>query len=138
VNDPNYAAQKRRIRRLIDKWHKSLGMGWWSLDIKYSNTTRDDGDDYSTVLMAVHTDWEYRKAAITVHIPSMFDVSNEDLEKCVVHELCHVLVNEMHDWTLEDPGKKHEERVVCGLADAFLWTRNAGKDDAKKERAKKK
>ncbi len=67
------------------------------------------------------------------------DLPDEELERVFVHECCHVLVAEMREWGPGDMTQaaceislKHEERVVCGLTSAFLWTR---KDGAGKLRA---
>jgi hypothetical protein len=39
-----------------------------------------------------------------------------ELEKAIVHEFMHILVNEMRAGGID-----HEERVVTGLANAALW-----------------
>ena len=53
-------------------------------------------------------------------------MSNEELERTVVHELVHALVNE-----LREGGIDHEERVVTTLTKAVLWVRDLTRDEAK-------
>lgn len=119
----NFAKQKRRVERYIKKWHTALGMRWWTINFDYSD--EDKGDEVAAI---THTRWAYRHAKITFYLPVIADIGDTELENGVIHEFCHVLVNEMRqDWT-NDPDKAidHEEHVVTGLATAFKWARLAG------------
>jgi len=46
----------------------------------------------------------------------MKTMDGDEIERAVVHELCHILVNEMREDEIH-----HEERVVTGLQKAFMW-----------------
>lgn len=65
--------------------------------------------------------WPYRKATINFWFNATTDLDDEDLEEVVVHELCHILVNQMRE-----KGIVHEEAVVTALSKAFIWTWGAG------------
>lgn len=58
--------------------------------------------------------WEYRQAQITFNMPLLAAKKEEEIEEIIVHEMVHVLVNEMRE-----KGIKHEERVVTELTWAF-------------------
>ena len=47
----------------------------------------------------------------------------QQIERIAVHELCHILVNEMRESEM-----CHEERVVTMLTKAFLWVEAAAKE----------
>ena len=108
--------QRRRIRRLCDKWMPRLGMSWHRLELNYSEE-RDGGNPDS----AAHSRsaWEYKDASITWFCPVTATIDDKFLERIVVHEMAHVLVAPMrsHDVPMEN-----EELVCTTLADAFMWT----------------
>ena len=75
--------------------------------------------------------WEYRKASIAIDMTQIQGMSDVDLEIAFIHELGHVLVAEMRDWSSDEKGRKHEEHVVEGLSRAFFWVRNAARKSKK-------
>lgn len=77
----------------------------------------DNGD---VVPAYVDANWMYASAKISVNLPAFDDMKPDEIERHVVHELCHILVNEMREGELH-----HEERVVTGLTKAFFWVENA-------------
>lgn len=119
--------QKRRVRKLFAKWLEPLGLLWWEIDIGYysdydrcrqlfttSNANRD-------TVMIVDASWKYMEATIDVNLQRTSKTNDKKLEKIIVHELTHILVNEMRE-----KGIKHEERVASTLASAFIWVRGYG------------
>jgi len=113
-----------RARKFFDKWIKPLWLNWWNIHISYY----DDEDAFEADcpgehdgirrgLMFCYADWQYSRATIGVNLEAAALIDDEELESAVVHELCHVLVNEMQRYDY-DPA--HEERVVSNLARAFV------------------
>jgi predicted SprT family Zn-dependent metalloprotease len=70
-------------------------------------------------MMRVFPDWRYMHAYIGVCVPSVARVSDEELENAVVHELVHILVNEM-----QKKDQDHEERAVTLTTKAILFVRD--------------
>jgi predicted SprT family Zn-dependent metalloprotease len=68
--------------------------------------------------------WMYLTARIQVNLLALEYIDNDDLEDVAVHELCHILVNEMREGELH-----HEERVVTWLTKAFFWVEELSKTD---------
>jgi hypothetical protein len=64
--------------------------------------------------------WEYKQALITVYLPSFLSSSQEEMESVIVHELMHVMVNEMRQDGFSEKDVPHEERTVVELTAAFL------------------
>lgn len=133
IGDKDFKTQRRRVQALLDKWLQPLGLLWWKIDVTWDKATicDDKGPDREHCLAHVHVQWEYLQAAITFHLFKILDENDENLERIVVHELCHILVKEMRapiapSDEVNDEWRKHEERVVSALASAFLWTRRDG------------
>lgn len=128
-----YKRQRARIQVYFDKWITWLGLRWWDLEIHYYDKRKTfrkgtDARSHQTA-MTIHARWEYGMASIAVNVPVLADLSDRELEEAVVHELTHALINEMRE---DDPDRKHEERVVTTLTNAFMWTRNGARTKERK------
>jgi len=114
---------KDKLRQYIDKWLKPLGLLWWKITIVYLDDPKELAQkefyrDDETVLARTYSDWRYGTATIYFNMPAFDGMDDAEVENTVVHELAHILVNEMREGEMH-----HEERVVTGLTKAFLWTR---------------
>lgn len=119
----------RIIKAAFAKWIERLGLGWWDIEVAYY-------DDPAEVIQKFHSyeggvaaanvsaEWMYGKAQINVNLPAIAHLNEDDIEKIVIHELCHIMVNEMREGELH-----HEERVVTWLTKAFLWAEAAARED---------
>ena len=111
----------RTIRKHLSKWVYCLGIGWWNVKAYYLEGKHAKKEfppvDGNGILARTYADWRYGTASIYFNVPAVKKLSPEELESTVIHELCHILVNEMREVELH-----HEERVVTGLTKAFLWT----------------
>ncbi|KKL89323.1 hypothetical protein LCGC14_1915860 [marine sediment metagenome] len=80
-------------------------------------------------------------ATVAFNISALKELDDHDLEVVVVHEMCHVLVNEMRADRGGEPthgSVAHEERVVSTLAQAFLTVRDQGEREGRKAARRKK
>ena len=116
-------SKRKTITRLFEIWTYRLGLRWWTVNTIYHKGKEarkffSAGDD-ETVLARTFSDWRYSMANIHINTPAFGNMTDNEIERVVVHELCHVLVNEMREGEIH-----HEERVVTGLQKAFLWTVN--------------
>ncbi len=111
---------RKRVRKFVKPWLHVLGLGWYeAIEFHWYDNEKDfrksaDG----TVLMRVWSDWRYMTATVAVNVPAVARLTDTQLERAVVHEFVHVLVNEMRE-----KGIDHEERVVTMLTKAFFWVR---------------
>jgi len=109
------AKTRDKVAALIKRWIGDLWLGQWEIDVTYEwNGVRGK----EAVYARCHADWRYMHARITCDLPLMADLSDEDLEEVVVHELLHAVVNEMRSKGLphEERVVSHLERVICYLA----------------------
>lgn len=122
MTDAEFAAMKERVFALAQKWQKALGLAWWSIDYVWLRemlpTTPEDDKAGLCVAAQCDAQWQYLKATITVSLPSLTDKTDEQIERIMVHELMHVLVNETEE---ADGWLKHQERVVSTLTAAVFW-----------------
>lgn len=115
-------AQIRRIKKLGDKWLTPMGLKWWSIEHRFNASRkpfRHEGD--RETVMKTTTAWQYRRAWIDFNVPLIATLSDHEVEHDYVHELCHILVEEMRGNPSDE--QMHCERAVDSLADAFMWTR---------------
>jgi len=113
----------KRIRKHLDKlvaqWRVPLGLKWWTIKCRYfDDPERFEKENGWHALARTYADWRYMTASIEFNVPACEQQSERDLEDVVVHELCHILVNEMREGEIH-----HEERVCTRLAQAFQWTK---------------
>lgn len=112
---------RKLIDRYMNKWTYCMGLGWWRVDgyyLKGKEAKKEfprNGQD--TTLARAYADWRYSIASVYFNMPAIKGMEPKEIENMVIHELCHVLVNEMREGELH-----HEERVVTTLTKAFLWT----------------
>ena len=118
-----FKRQRRRVRRLADRWVKPLGLSWWRVDHLYYDRRKRFKTKRGEVLFYVRADWRYAQAAIDVNLPLVAQMSDEELEEYYVHELSHIFLSEMRP--AKGDGDDHEERVATTLAKAFVWLRGA-------------
>lgn len=112
----------KKINSLFEKWVTRLGLRWWNIKVVFYDdpseiVTRFKEDDTTVCVAVTHSDWRYAEAKISVNLPAWKDVTKDEAETIVIHELVHVLVNEMRT-----SGNDHEERVVTNIVKAFRWT----------------
>lgn len=111
----------KRVKKLAEKsfrfWVHWLGLGFWDVKMGFSKEKVDMGNgNFRGGLCEVS--WEYLSAYITIYPKAIKHLDEGEIEKVVLHELMHVLVNEMRE-----DGQLHEERVATQLEKAFLWVK---------------
>jgi len=120
---------RRHIQSLLDTWLTQLGLKWWSIEVRYYDSEKGFRKaDGRAVAMRVTSDWRYMSLCIDVNTPACARQTDDDLERIVVHELSHALVNEMREGGID-----HEERVVTTLTKAFMWVRDLTRSEATSE-----
>ena len=123
MNDKEFNKLKKKITRFVEKWRVPLGIKWWSVNFYYEREYAKDDDKHDSCHTGAtcKVQWPYKTAQITFYLPALDTLDDEELERTVVHELIHILVNEMRDF---DEGANHEERVVSDLTSAVFWIRD--------------
>lgn len=124
----NFDAQEARCQNILDLWIEPLGLAHWNLTITFYRDKQDyqsqTGASDGGVAMC-DCAWQYMNMHLSLNMPRMVEFDDSALERVLVHELVHSLINEMRE---ADPDGKHEERVVSQLVMALRWVRNASVD----------
>lgn len=122
ITDKQKEDQKIRIKKLVDRWIRPIGLGWWKIDFDYNETITDGTlEDNFALFATCDVKWEYNTALISVNLSQIMCIDDEALELTFVHELMHIFLAEMRDIQKD---QKHEERVATNLAQAFIWAVN--------------
>jgi len=134
MTDAEYAEQKARVERYTERWLGPLGLAdnWHVQVCWHREKAEQEKGDARPAMMEAEVRWQYADATIHVYLPSVFEVEDDAvLEKIVVHEYQHILLNELRS-TGKSMGAEylaHEEHAATMLAMAFLRTaemRNVG------------
>lgn len=121
LTDREHKALLRKIQSYITKWERLLGLkGQWTISIALHRGGFDDRSDGA--VMSVDTQWKYRQAFISIDLPLALQETDERLEECIVHEMCHMMVHQI----VEHDGLEHEEYVCTSLAQAFMRVASQG------------
>ncbi len=113
---------RKRFERLWEEVARPMGMAWWEITITFStDRERFMRPNDNECLMICNADWRYGMATIDVNVGRADETNDEALEEYCVHEMMHILVNEMRQ---KEDCLAHEERVVTGLTKAFMWMRD--------------
>lgn len=146
MNDKEYEELRNRIREIARAWLQVLGLGFWKIDLEYSRDGKGVCDPHSDLgnewdcAASVLVKWQYLNANIIFNLPIMLEMSDNEIEDTIIHEICHVLVNEMREYSQVEIseerlhiGRAHEERVVSSLTNAFKWVRSRARDEIREE-----
>lgn len=139
MTDSQFDWQRARIERFQVKWLDNLGLGFWKIKLQFYREPMDVKEGANCTGKA-DVMWEYMQATLSFYLPGMLDMSDAEAERLFVHECCHVLVHEMREWCQTEnldsdvsaKCMKHEERVVCAMTAAFIWTFKAGQESSAK------
>lgn len=119
------------IKAAFAKWIPRLGLAWWDIEIVYYDDPNEIIQRFRIIETGemvpanVTAQWMYADAKININLPAFELIDPGVIERVVVHELCHLLVNEMREGEIH-----HEERVVTQLTKAFFWVEGWDKNNA--------
>src|SRR4051812_31461002 len=120
MKDKEWNAKRKQVKALFDKWTECLGLRWYQIDLEWKAGDGEDRGDGFVRCMEVRSRWMYRTATITIWLEEL-TTDEKKLERAVIHELCHILIEPMRG---PDGVTDNEELVAESLASAFCWTQD--------------
>ncbi len=102
-----------RLQTLCERWVDKLTPGWRVSVICEPRRRQFWRGRNCQVLMSTACDWRYLEATITANVKACAELSDHELERTFIHELIHLLVNE-----LAGQDSDHEEHAVSLLTAA--------------------
>ena len=120
MSDAEYEEQKQRAEAVFEKWSRTLGLGWWDVKAFYHRESPPRDGNYFSPVMCVECEWRYLLASIHIYVPEIVNMSDDDLEESILHEIAHIFVSELRGQTPDDH-LNHEERVVTWMARSWRW-----------------
>lgn len=130
MTDKEYKAFTSKVSKLYKKWIKTLGLAAWDISCVTvrGHSGYDDGRQADC-----RAQWEYRQASMRFYADVMEELSDDEIEAVFLHECCHILINEMHEFgspkmTDEEMTRAmmHEERAATEMSMAILTAYKAG------------
>ena len=135
MNDREFQKNTKRIQGLMKKWKAVLPLGWWHIEHSYYREPWKESSGYgSNALAETQADWQYMHAHIQWNVSDMGDVDDADLQKYVVHELTHCLLDSLTRFARGDGGCDAGiiEQSTTHVAMAIEWAYAAGKAEGSK------
>lgn len=124
-----FKRQRARCLRLVAPWIEALGLALWDGEFIYYRDAEkyhaDNPDASPGGVAMAWVQWQYLTYKIAVNVPMICHMDDDHLRRVLVHELCHVLTEEMKE---PDEDNKHNERVVTSLQKALFWVKCAAED----------
>lgn len=120
TTDAEWLALQAKIQGWIDAWADRMWLNWWDVHIVWyrgdiPDSNREAVPPGRKALMDCTPDYRYFEATIRVNLERALDFGDDYLENVVIHELAHIVLNEMRDWKPSRKGMKREERVATHL-----------------------
>jgi len=112
----------RLYKKYFKYWRHWFGLSDWKINTTY-HTYLHAGRSGNNVAATSNASWEYMDADIQVNLAVCSDFTEDEIEKVVIHELLHLVVNEMREDDI-----KHEEKVVSMLSNIIWWVKSQAKD----------
>src|SRR5690606_114588 len=117
------------IKEYVKEWRHKLYLNEWLISVEFS------GNPHPREFAAtIDINTKYLRALITIY-PTFFDADIEVQKHCIVHELCHIITDEMNDnaYSLLN-GKLHNsnqlesanERATQRIADLLFFGPQSG------------
>lgn len=128
MTDKDFKAQKKRVLDFWNMYFSEIGMGWWAVELNWSREREESSPD---TIALTNASWEYRNGNVTFFLPKCAEISDDQLEEAVVHEMVHIIAEGIHDLR-DDQSREITEYTVTSLARAIVWARRAGRKDTKK------
>lgn len=106
---------RKVVNNYVRKWKKILCLDLWEIDIYIREwlmpgENTGDGNDAAA---RTHTDWRYIRGDTQYSYMLVKDMTDGEIEKLVIHEMAHYLVNQMSN--NDSRSIDNEERVVSHL-----------------------
>jgi hypothetical protein len=117
LTDKEFKEQKLRLKKFLDKWQKPAGFGWFTLEVQFD---RERDEEAPGTFGKCWSRWQYRTGTIRFYLPIVKELSDSDLELNVLHELCHLLVSPLQDFSTPEKSEITEYTTTC-VAEALYW-----------------
>lgn len=115
MTDKEYKDLKKRIEKLVKKWRGLLWLNNYRIHNIWARVPKGDNPNCAAT---TEMRWEYLEADFTWYMPNLLELSDDELEDCVIHEFCHILIAPlMYEDT--EHGRLIHERVTSTVQRAI-------------------
>lgn len=107
MTDDEFDVMSEKVEGLITLWKPFFGIENWRVNIHFYRGAIPGNEDAAG---CCHSLWEYLDATLEFNLAELAENDDEQLESVVVHELLHIIVDELKT------KKGSPERVVSHLS----------------------
>ena len=126
---------KKLFREMIPKYREDLGVGAYSVDVRYDSHKSPNNARAS---MSIHVDTDYLRATLTVYPLALDDwkmIGSEEFREDIAHEMAHLATQPLRDLVNRTYKTQEEVRIawesLTTILGRYLYT------NVKKRRPKK-
>ena len=117
--------EEQKARKFILATAKRLkvkmGLGLWKIDVEYLSAIENELPNCATVAQCTPI-WQYLTATIEINMKEFCLLTEEEQERVLIHELCHVLVAEMREEAGELTSRKAYDPKAGRIVKAYRKT----------------
>ena len=93
TNLKRYAEIERLVRKMTPTWEKRLRLDLVVVEHAFLDSYfGDDGEEDFKISAVTEVRWNYDQAKVKWYLPSIARHDDAELERILVHELCHVVL----------------------------------------------
>lgn len=120
MTDKDFRTQRARVCAIIEKWIPVVGLNDWEVAHNFWREPNEHNDNDPLALATANSSWFYKRVSFHWYLPVVKSVDdNWALERHIVHELCHPLIDPLHIKS-EDFDMDRLEFVTQAVADSLL------------------
>ncbi len=132
MTDKEYTALKAKMKKLSFVWAERLGLSWYRINFEWvRDHAYEKGSDRRDTAGECSASWQYREATVTFYLEKLAAFSDEVIEETIVHELSHVLIAPIQDFS-SDNASQMTEFTTTMVAKAVMWAYKDGIKGGKK------
>lgn len=124
MNDTDFNTQRSRIEKLIEHWSPIVGLDNWEVQNLYFYAPNEHNQFDDKALATTAASWTYRRVTFNWYLQVVETVEDDPvLERHVIHELCHTLIDPLHIPSDSFDADRLEYVTQC-VADSLLRLRD--------------
>lgn len=121
------------MRKLAEKWTWALALDTWKIDVRFEREPGPSDAHGWHECMQVNLQWAYQEATISVFVPSLEGLSDQDVERMFLHECMHILTGELAPANPSTAFREHFEHVATMLSLVMMRTQDMVRDAVRRE-----
>lgn len=126
MTDKEYNFQKKRVKKILDKWRGILGLNGHRFHYNYVR----EYDDVKSAVASINALWQYKNHEINIFLPKVAEIDSDyELTEALVHEFVHVFLDPFQKANPSTAEEEILEHATQSVTFALLWAYEAGQHE---------